>query len=114
MHSWPFSLKENGAAINPPLHSKREIALKPATGCNPENKLQKPVLFSAPQKMTSRGPRLPRIPPQIHHVFTTANTLKLQISPIKTAFHHTNLFPQKTVESKHGNQPQRSSRLLSQ
>jgi hypothetical protein len=27
MHSWPFSLKENGAAINPPLHSNREIAL---------------------------------------------------------------------------------------
>jgi hypothetical protein len=86
---------------------------KPAASRNPENKLQKPVLFSAPQKMTSRGPRLPRIPPQLHHVFTTANTLKLQISPIKTAFHHANLFPQKTVESKHGNQPQRSSRLLS-
>ena len=28
MHSWPFSLKENGAAITPPLHSNREIALK--------------------------------------------------------------------------------------
>jgi hypothetical protein len=28
MHSWPFSLKENGAAINPPLHSNREIALE--------------------------------------------------------------------------------------
>jgi hypothetical protein len=27
MHSWPFSLKENGAAITPPLHSNREIAL---------------------------------------------------------------------------------------
>jgi hypothetical protein len=27
MHSWPFSLKENGSAINPPLHSNREIAL---------------------------------------------------------------------------------------
>jgi hypothetical protein len=27
MHSWPFSLKENGAAINPPLHSNSEIAL---------------------------------------------------------------------------------------
>jgi hypothetical protein len=28
MHSWPFSLKKNGAAINPPLHSNREIALE--------------------------------------------------------------------------------------
>jgi hypothetical protein len=83
MHSWPFSLKENGASINPPLHSNRKIALKPAAGSNPENKLQKAVLFSAPQKMTSRGPRLPHIPPHVHHVFTTANTPKLQISPIK-------------------------------
>jgi hypothetical protein len=32
MHSWPFSLKENGAAINPPLHSNREIALDPSPG----------------------------------------------------------------------------------
>ena len=29
MHSWPFSLKENGAVINLPLHSNREIALEP-------------------------------------------------------------------------------------
>jgi hypothetical protein len=28
MHPWPFSFKENGAAINPPLHSNREIALE--------------------------------------------------------------------------------------
>jgi hypothetical protein len=28
MHSWPFSLKENGTAMNLPLHSNREIALR--------------------------------------------------------------------------------------
>jgi hypothetical protein len=38
MHSWPFSLKENGAAINPPLHSNREIAL------NEKNRLRVAVL----------------------------------------------------------------------
>jgi hypothetical protein len=52
--------------------------------------------------MVSRGPAL-RIPPQLHHVFTTANSLESQKAPIKRTLRRLKIFPAKIVESKHGN-----------
>jgi len=39
-----------------------------------ENKLEKDGVFFDAQKTTSKTPRLPRNPPQLHHDFTTKNS----------------------------------------
>jgi hypothetical protein len=49
-----------------------------------KNKLQKPVLFFFAQKHAASRPRLPRIPPQIHHKNTTAKPPFSQKTPVKT------------------------------
>jgi hypothetical protein len=59
--------------------------------------------LSGTAKMTFREPALPRIPPQLHHVFTTTNSLESQKASIKRTLRHLKFFPAKIVESKHGN-----------
>jgi hypothetical protein len=41
-------------------------------------------MFFATTKVPSRSPRLPRISPQLHHVFTTRKTVEIAKPPEKT------------------------------
>jgi hypothetical protein len=58
MHSWPFSLKENGAAINPPLHSNREIALnQPLLRRSLSERALRPYMSNAVRQLRPRAGR---------------------------------------------------------
>jgi hypothetical protein len=57
-----------------------------------KNKIQKAVLFLDPEKVTVGGPRLPHVPPQIHHDLPSRNTPKTPKTPTKTPFHHKPFF----------------------
>jgi ABC-type phosphonate transport system ATPase subunit len=46
-----------------------------------------PVLFIVGEKASGNSPRLPHIPPQLHHKNTTLCTRFSLKSPAKTAFH---------------------------
>jgi hypothetical protein len=58
---------------------------------NPKIKLDNLACFSG-RKEPYKTPQLPRIPPQIHHVFTTTKHPKIEKSPAKTTFPPPNIF----------------------
>jgi hypothetical protein len=68
-------------------------ASEPRFLTQPKNKLQNPVLFSTPQKVSGNFPRFTSNSPQLHHDLPSTNTTKFAKYPTKIAFHHTQLFP---------------------
>ena len=53
-----------------------------------KNKLQKLGVFFDARKLAVKTPRLPRIPPRSHHVFTTTKTPKIPKTPQNPPLHH--------------------------
>jgi hypothetical protein len=79
----------------------------PQASSPPKNKVQKAVPFLGRKKVTVSRPRLPRIPPRIHHDLPPRNTPKKQKIPTKTPFHHKPFFSDQILK----NLPQKSARF---
>jgi hypothetical protein len=61
------------------------LSFFPKTG-QPENKVEKFGMFLATEKHHTKTPQLPRISPQLHHVFTTTKHPKIAKTPAKTSY----------------------------
>src|ERR1700722_1325966 len=74
--------------MNGPVRNRFDA---PARVHDSKNKVQEPVLFFKPRKVTVSRPHLPRNPPQLHHNLPPRCTTKSTKTPVKQPLHHSRI-----------------------